>query len=160
MTASDWTDVTRDVSYTHDLKTTPLQIKTNSTAGSGEVVWVKFFTVLGDKSGGVRLKFNDPLQYKISLCMSSNVDFPEAVPAEQIKIWTITETATSVKISCNEVDVFTYTFSDSFRDECVSKWSNDTVKIKFTSKYDTASDQFRVAGTSGSRNTITSEIQN
>ena len=35
--------MTRGVFYTHDLETTPLQIKTDSAAGSKEKVYVNFY---------------------------------------------------------------------------------------------------------------------
>ena len=136
--------MTRGVFYTHDLETTPLQIKTDSAAGSKEKVFVRFYTADEKYSGGVYLYFYDPPQYWIGWCSSATTNFRVALPAEQTKIWTITETATSVKISCNEVDVLTYTFSDSSRtDECVLNWNRDTVKMKFITSEDTASNQFR-----------------
>ena len=146
--------MTRDVFYTHDLETTPLQIKTDSAAGSENQFTVFFYTAEEEDSGVVYVRLDDPPQYDIGGCIQSSwTDFPVALPAEQTKIWTIVETATSVKVFCNEVDVVTYTFSDSSIDECVPTWSKETAKIKFAT-YDTASDQFRAAGIiSSSRNT-------
>jgi len=142
-TASDWNTVTRDVFYTHDLETTPLQIKTDSAVGSEEKVTVWFYTADDGYplySGAISLKFTDPPKYYIGWCSEDWTTFPVDLPAEQI--WTITETATTVNIACNEVDLVTYTFSDSSRSACVPTWSRDIVNIWFRSG-DTASDEFR-----------------
>ena len=134
--------MTREVSYTHDLETTPLQIKTDSAAGSDDKVAVLFSTADNEYSRAIWLKFSDPPVFTIGLCRSSYTSFPVNLPAEQTKIWTITKTATTVKISCNEVDLVTYPFSDSSKSACVPTWSKDAEKIAFDSK-DTASDEFR-----------------
>ena len=135
--------MTREVSYTHDLETTPLQIKTDSAVGSEEQVGVAFSKADDDVySGGISLKFTDPPEYFIKRCFEISASFSVDLPAEQTKIWTITKTAITVKISCNEVEVLTYIFSDSSRSACVTYWSSDTVKILFGST-DTASDEFR-----------------
>jgi hypothetical protein len=136
--ASDWNTVTRDVFYTHDLETTPLQIKTDSAAGSEEkVALAVWFSTADDRnSGGIRLKFTDPPEYHIGWGSEDWTTFPVDLPAEQTKIWTITETATTVNIACNEVEVLTYTFSDSSRSGCVSlHWSKDTEKMRFDEGY-------------------------
>jgi len=134
--------VTREVSYTHDLETTPLQIKTDSAVGSEEEISVRSYTADNEYSGAIWLKFTDPPEYFIKRCFEISASFSVDLPAEQTKIWTITKTAITVKISCNEVEVLTYIFSDSSRSACVTYWSSDTVKILFGST-DTASDEFR-----------------
>ena len=135
--------------YDFDLETTPLQIKTDSARESfGLLFGLLFFTAEGKESGSV---FIGNPNYVIYPCSTKWTALPQnLIPAEQNKIWTITETATSVKIECNEVEVLTYTFTDSsMSEECATGWSRDTTKIKFklsanTNKVpDTASDEFR-----------------
>ena len=46
-----WKAVERGVKIPHNLETTPLQIKTDSTAGSRKEVLVDLYTAGGDKAG-------------------------------------------------------------------------------------------------------------
>jgi len=133
------------VRYSHDLETTPLQIKTDSADGNGEEISVWFYTADIEYNGVIWLKFSDPPVYHIGSCSVGYTNlFPVDLPAEQTKIWTITETATTLKIECNEKEVLTYTFSDSTRTtECVPQWSRDTAGLSFHQNEDTASDMFR-----------------
>jgi len=141
--SADWITVNRDTYITYDLETTPLQIKTDTVAGTKEMVRVIFYTANERLvSGGIDFFFDDPPTYFIRSCSSNWTPFSEDLPAEETKVWTITETLTTVKIACNEVELVTYTFSDSNSD-CVTQWSKDTGTMQFVLSVDTASDEFR-----------------
>ena len=137
--------MTLDAVYFYDLETTPLQIKTDTVAGTGEKVKVVFYTAeKEDLSGSIRLDIVDPPKYFIGSCSTEYTPFSEDLPAEETKVWTITETLTTVTITCNEVELVTYTFSDSSKSSnCFEKWSRDTKMMQFVLNLDTASDEFR-----------------
>ena len=136
--------MTHNAVYFYDMDTTPLQIKTDSAVGSQEQL--HFASSLADEGLSwkviVKVLFSDPIQYKLSWCNEFS-NFSVDLPAEQNKIWTITETATTVKIACNEVEVMTYTFSYSTMNDCVKRWATDSAVIRFGGSHDTASDEFR-----------------
>ncbi|KAL5263945.1 hypothetical protein ACHWQZ_G005136 [Mnemiopsis leidyi] len=67
-TSGDWTAV---VQPAVDLETTPLEIKTNSTLGSGDYVRVLFYNSQGEDAGAVRIHFYSTPQYWIESCSSS-----------------------------------------------------------------------------------------
>jgi hypothetical protein len=143
MITSEWTDVTLDF-INYDLEAHPLQIKTDSVVGSGEVVIVKLYAAAGSHGSfiaGIKLLFNNPPKYYIYYCTSSYTPFPVTLPVEQDKVWTITETANAMKVKCNGEEVLNYLFSESADTRCVTKWSQDVEQIKFPSN--TASDAYR-----------------
>ena len=126
-----------------DLESTPLQIKTNSTVGSGELIWLQQFTTNNVFIEAVWIKFTSPVQYLINSCSSKWTELPVQPPDEVDKIWTIRKNTTNLNIECNGVEVLNYQFSDSSDPECVDKWGGDVVeKIKFYPD-DTASDSYR-----------------
>ena len=95
------------------------------------------------------MKFSNPPQYKIGWC-TDLVDF--TAPEEQVKVWTITETETSVVLTCNGVEIVNFQYSDSTKNKCVPKWSSDATKIIFKDENngggtDTASDKYRAKPT-------------
>ena len=101
--------------------------------GSGDWVHLYFYTTSFDyHSGAFYVQYTDPPQYYIEWCTGGWLNFPvDLIPADQTIIWTITKTATTVKIECNEVEVITYSFSDSADSACVTYWSRDTVFLYF-----------------------------
>ena len=129
----------------YDIEDNPLQILTDSVIGGGDLLLVGFYTEDTDSSGDMWVKFLDPLQYWIGYCTTNDwVTF--TAPEEQVRTWTITKTDTSVILTCNGVEIVNYLFSESTRDNCVSRWSNDAAKIKFIANsngIDTASDEYR-----------------
>ena len=135
-----WTPVKRGVNIPFDLEGTPLQIRTNSTAGSGDHIWLHLYDA---QDGFIFIRFTSPMQYSIGYCTTSWPDLPTQPPHDVDKIWTFTKTNTSFIISCNGVDVLNYTFSDSSRSECVPHWSRDVENIKFDGYHDEASDYYR-----------------
>jgi len=141
MITSDWTDVTRDGKIDYDLEAHPLQIKTDSAVGSNEEVYVYFYTADGSYIiGYIRLMFYNSPKYFIYYCTSSATPFSVTLPVEQDKVWTITKTASALKVECNGVEVLNYLFSESTKAECVTKWSKDVEQIRFA--FDTASDAY------------------
>nr|AFK75457.1 putative secretory peptide-47 [Pleurobrachia bachei] len=145
---ADWTAVERDVYIPWDLEATPLQIETDSTLGSNEKTWVWLYNKDSGYIGTVAVTFSSPIQYYISYCTAKATDLPVQPPVEVDKIWTITKSETALIITCNDVEVLNYLFTDSSDKNCVPKYDgkNDVQQIKFSSD-DTASDFFRPSGT-------------
>ena len=135
----------RGVKISFDLESSPLQIKTASTAGSGEQMGVRMYTENKTWIGGVLVQFSSSVKYHIGYCTSPYwITLPVQPPEEVDKTWTIRKTATTLSIECNGVEVLNYQFSDSSLGDCVSKWGGDVVdKILFGSSSDTASDSYR-----------------
>ena len=128
----------------YDIDDNPLQIMTASVVGSEDLLLVGFYTQDDTYSGDMYVKFTDPPQYWVGYCTDSWVTF--TAPEEQVRTWTITKTETSVVLACNGVEIVNYLFSESTRDDCVSTWSSNAVKMKFLSNsdgIDTASDKYR-----------------
>ena len=146
----DWTAVNHITRL--DLENTPLEIKTNSTLGSGHGVYVRFYTAQREDVGAVVIHLSSPPEYRVWACNSSRTNFPSNLPSEVDKIWRITldrTAGTRVKIHCNGVEVLNVLLSDSTCSD--SYWRNyrskDVEYIHF-SVYDTASGYYR-AGKQG-----------
>ncbi|KAL5263940.1 hypothetical protein ACHWQZ_G005132 [Mnemiopsis leidyi] len=138
----NWTAVKPAV----DLETTPLEIKTNSTLGCRDEVYVYFYNSQGEYAGAVWISFTSTPQYGLGWC-SSFTNFTSNLPAAVDKVWRISLTRTSgirLQIHCNDVEVVNTLLSD---DTCYSYWreywSRDVEKIAFP-EYDTASDYYRL----------------
>ena len=133
-----------------DLENSPLEIKTDSSVGSGEKVEVRFITSGRAVAGDVILYFTSTPQYKLLGCNYSTTDFPTELPTDTDKVWKITLTRTSgirLVIHCNEVEVLDILMSDS---TCTNfrwkySWTRD-VEYIFFSLSDTASDYYRLRG--------------
>ncbi|KAL5254943.1 hypothetical protein ACHWQZ_G014406 [Mnemiopsis leidyi] len=151
-TASDYYKLSHQDSWIpvkleFNLETTPLEIKTDSSIGSGDYVKVFFYTSEGDNAGGVYLKFSSTLQYWIYRCSTSWTNFPTNPPADVNKVWRISITRTSgirLQIHCNDVEVLDILMSDI---TCGSSswstyWNKDIEKMYF-SKSDTAYEYYR-----------------
>ena len=126
----------------YDLESTPLQIKTNSAAGSGELVSVSFFTEAGSNVGNVILYFGSPAKYRMQ-CMPNSSPFASTLPSEVEKVWLITKLpGPSIKIHCNGILVNVFQplslCSASSRDS----WSGNVKQMKFSTS-DTASDFYK-----------------
>jgi hypothetical protein len=129
-----------------DLKTTSLEIKTDSTIGSGDHVYVVFHTSQGSWAGLVDIRFTSPPQYYLGWC-TSWTNFPVNLPTATHKIWRITKTRTSgirLVIHCNDVEVLNFLISDSTCGSTSwSTWNRTVTEIYFDSRWDTASDSYR-----------------
>ena len=139
---SGWTAVKREVNLPWDLETTPLQIKTDSTAGSGERIIVAVFNKDNNWLSNVGVTFSSSMQYWINVCGAVK-HLPVKPPVEVDKIWTVIKTDTAIIITCNGVEVLNYLFADSSNSDCITKLGNDVVeKIAFHSD-DTASEFYK-----------------
>ena len=127
-----------------DVKATPLQIKTDSTLGSGDLVFVRFFNKGASPAGGVKLHFTSPMQYELEWCTEERL-LLENVPAQQDKVWTIARTLDkSVKIECNGVVVAEFGIASCTHSE---KYVYDREMEKMTfDGSDTATDFYRPKG--------------
>ena len=130
----------------YDLENSPLQIKTDRPLGSDEGVKVWFSNAGGDYAGGVIFTF--PSMYQLVSCSSSRTDFPNGLPTERDKIWTISLTRASgtvrVIIHCNNFEVLNVVLSDTTcgYSRWSEMWSRNVEKIFFPS-YDKASEFYR-----------------
>ena len=138
MSCSGWKSVTPGVLINYDLEAHPLQIKTDSTEGSKERVYVTLISAVGSVS--FQVLFTNPPQYHIGYCVYAFPVFPVTFPVEQDKIWTFTKTDTALIIDCNGVEVLNYVFSGSGLPNCASTMSLDVERIKL---HKDASDAYR-----------------
>eukprot|EP00116_Pleurobrachia_bachei_P005144 sb/3465406/ len=137
-----WTAVERNVTIPWELEATPLQIKTDSTLGSNDLIYVMMYDEDVVFIGNVGVKFSSPMQYLIVFC-TIWTDLPVEPPVEVNKVWTITKTETGLIITCNNVEVLNYLFADSSFITCVPNLGGYVVeKIMFYSS-DKASDFYR-----------------
>ena len=146
-TSDDWTAVQHDVDILIDLENTLLEIKTNSTLGSGDKVDVKFYTKQGEEAGGVKIFFSSTPKYRLNYCNSSYTNFPSNLSSEVDKIWRVTLDKTAgirLQIHCNGVEVVNFLLSDNTCDRSYWRrhWSRDVEYIHFIGR-DTASEYYR-----------------
>ena len=131
--------------FTFDLESTPLQIKTNSTVGSIDVMRVHMYATDDSFKGGVKVSFKSPMKYLFSSC-TGWTKFPVQPPEAVDKTWTFRKTDTTLSIECNGVEVLNYQFSDSSDSDCLPKWGGDVVEKILIPNDDTASDFYRSYG--------------
>ena len=116
VTTSGWIAVQRDVWIDFNLEQYSLNITTNSTLGSRDVVVVKFYTSQGVSTGGIILYFYPTPLYRITFCSTVWNYFPTNLPPDNDKVWRVTLTRTSgirLVIHCNEEEVLNTMISDS-----------------------------------------------
>ena len=132
-----------------DLKTTPLEIKTNSTREDYHKVDLYFYTKEGYNAGGLQIFFNARPGFFLNFCSVNLPPFPTSLPTTTDKIWKISLTRTSgirFQMHCNKVEVANVLLSDATCDWSSNWrhiWGRDVQKIKFA-KGDTASDYYRI----------------
>jgi hypothetical protein len=98
-----------------DLDTNPLEIKTDSTIGSGDLVYVQFRNSQGEEAGGLTIKFTSPPTHFIDACRKWT-NFPTDLPTARNKVWRITKSRISgirLIVHCNEREVLNVSLSDS-----------------------------------------------
>jgi hypothetical protein len=146
-----WKAVKRKEYIAHDLETTPLEIRTNSRIWSNERLFVQFIDADTDRAGGIDIRFDSKLRYRIHNCNKFSprlTDFPYYLPPTSEKVWRLTLDRTSgirLKIHCNGMEVANVLLSDS---ECTGKtdwrdfWSRKVTKL-YVSEKDSASDYYR-----------------
>ena len=142
-----WIAVQHDVMIDFNMEEYSLVIKTDSTLGSNDVVFLLLYTSQGDYAGGLYLYFYSTLVYKIEYCSSGSAYFPTNLPSDNDKVWRVTLTRTSgirLVVHCNEKEVLNTLMSDSTCGDSrwSTYWTGEVAKIKFLS-YDTASDYYQ-----------------
>ena len=137
-----------------DLETIPLEIKTDSTIGSGDHVFVIFTTSGREFVGIVWIHFFSTPRYYIDKCMSDSfTNFTVSLPTEVEKVWRITLNRNSgirLLIHCNNVEVVNILMSDSTCSDSAwsTYWSRTVGKVYFYyPNYNTASDYYRAGQT-------------
>ena len=133
----------RRASHVLDMEVAPMQIKTDSTAGSGDLVFVRFVNMGIWAAGGLKLHFTDPMEYELTRCTDSKQALNN-VPADKDKIWTVYRTSDGVKIECNDVKVAEFSIASCTHSE---KWvyDRDIGKVIFEAT-DTATDFYGKKG--------------
>ena len=132
----------------HNLETTPLQIKTDSPAGSGEFVEVQLYTGGGYKAGMVLFNFNSSPQYRIGYCRNYYSKLPNILPRELNKVWQLTKLPgpeVTVRLECNGVRVMNILLSANRCGEgnnWSKYWSREVQEIQFSGR---APDEYRPA---------------
>ncbi|KAL5252523.1 hypothetical protein ACHWQZ_G015337 [Mnemiopsis leidyi] len=143
--------VQRDVYINYDLENFPLQLKTDSLVGNGDMVNVRLYSPQGESAGGVFFYFHASPQYYLNHCNISWTNFPTALPSEKDKVWTITLSRISgeirVVVNCNDIEVLNVVLSSSTCTDNTWRtyWSRDVDKIYFHPTADKASDYYRPA---------------
>nr|AFK75465.1 putative secretory peptide-55 [Pleurobrachia bachei] len=119
---TDWKAVEPYEEIPWDLEATPLQIKTDSTLGSGDMILVQMYDKDSSSIGMVKVYFEPQMGYDIAFCTSVwFTELPVQPPGEVEKIWTIAKTETAIIITCNGVEVLNYLFADSSMSDCVPR---------------------------------------
>ena len=134
-----------------DLETIPLEIKTDSTIGSGDQVYVYFHTSERDYVGYIQISFSSPPWYHIGHCTSSWTYFPVSLPSDVEKVWRITLNRNSgirLLIHCNNIEVVNILMSDNTcnyesSNYWTTYWSRNIWRVWFDPNSDTASDFYR-----------------
>nr|AFK75455.1 putative secretory peptide-45 [Pleurobrachia bachei] len=111
-TTEAWSPVVRNTFVPIDLESTPLQIKTNSAAGSGEWIYFDVYTADAQYIARVQVRFESQIRCYISSCTSGGTNFTVQPGDEVEKTWTFRKTTTVLIIECNGVEVLNYKFSD------------------------------------------------
>ena len=120
-----------------DLQQYQLQITTRSPQGRGQLIKMWFYGDEGwDLAGGISM-YNSP-QYWIPFCTGNFDTFPQTLPSDHDKIWSIWRTEIGLKIECNGVLLVEYDTSicDS------SHWSKEVKAIEFD--YSDYSKEYRI----------------
>ena len=141
--------VQRDVYLEINLESVPLEIRTNSLAGSNDKVVLFFYSARREYAGEIVIYFTTPPSYHFGWCSKKpSVNFSPYLPSAKDKIWRISLTRTAalrIVIHCNNVEVVNILMSDStcVQSQWSNKWNKDVTKIKFKSS-DTASDYYNI----------------
>ena len=143
-----WIPVQRGQFIDFDLDNSPLEIKTDSTLQSYELMKAYFYTSQGHNAGGIDISFRPSPTYFLDQCHDSWTSFRTALPTDNDKVWRITLTKTSgirLVIHCNDKEVVNVLMSDTCtRSHWDNYWGKEMKKIKFLSvPLDTASDFYR-----------------
>ena len=141
-----WKRVKRETMIDFDFETTPLQIKTNSTAVSNDLLMVNLYDAQGSSSGYIAIKFKTSPEYKLGKC-GGYTKLPDTLPLGKGRVWNITKTVNpfGIIVHCNDKAVLDVKLSDKVCTEYSGNWSlywkNKVTQIEFSSN-DTASDKY------------------
>ena len=143
---TDWTavgDKGQEINF--DIRSTPLQIHTDSEIGSGDLIWAQFVDADGN-GRGISVYFNPSLRYEIGYCVENIEISLEKLGIDKNRIWTIELENTRIKLYCNGMQIFDYDPQQSTDEKCRQQWSLESSILKFgqnTEEMDTASDFYR-----------------
>ena len=124
-----------------------LELKTNSTIGSNDEVYLMFCNSEEETVGALHIYFHSTPQYRIGFCNLGKSNFLTVLPSATDKVWRVTLTRTSgirLALRCNEVEVLNNLISGSTCGRSVwsTYWSRKVAKILFPNK-DSATDFYR-----------------
>ncbi|KAL5261524.1 hypothetical protein ACHWQZ_G007290 [Mnemiopsis leidyi] len=138
--SADWSVTgTRGLNIDISLDATPVQIRTDSTIGSDDIMWVRFVQESTDNGPGVKIFFSDPPVYNLGYC-TELTEF--SMSAESRRFWTIRKENGKIKLECNGEVIFDIEYATSTTDDCKNMWSLEFGQMKFQ-EGDTASDSYR-----------------
>ena len=131
----------------YDMENNPLEIKTDSEAGSNDQVAVMFKAVRAKLAGSVRLKFTSPAKYMLGKCRDDWTNYPTSFPSNKEKVLRITLTRSEglrLQLHCNGVEVLNLPISNvTCRFSMWSTyWNRPVTRINFMGS-DNASDYYR-----------------
>ena len=140
-TAPDWKEAeTRDSNIDVSLDaSTSLQVRTDSTIGSGDILWVRFVEHSTNNGPGIKMVFSDPPIYSLGYC-ADNIAFTMCAGSE--RVWTISKGNGKIKLECDGEVIFDIDYATSRNSLCKYFWSLEFGQIKFQGG-DTASDSYR-----------------
>lgn len=122
------------------LDASPVQVRTDSTIGSGDILWVRFVEPLTDNGPGIKIVFSDPAIYSIGYCADNYNQFTVCAGSE--RVWTISKQTGRIILICNAEVIFDIDYAASTNSLCNYFWSLYFGQMKFQGG-DTASDSYR-----------------
>ena len=134
-----------------------ITVSTDSKAGSEDQVYVEFFGTNETYTGDVNIYFNKTeIQYWIGGCSTVYTPFPETLPTETEKTWTITynHTEQTVVLHCNGVQVLNVLLSSACKSDWKDYWGRKPTHIQFDSWFDVASDTYCMSSNPGKYNGV------
>ena len=119
------------------MENSPIQFKTESTAGDGHYLNLYFQDDDESDAGDIYITFEDPIKYELYGCNSNGVAFTE-LPAEVEKVWTFTlsreDGERRVVIHCNDKEVLNVVLSDTTcdieSDDWRDYWNLDVTELE------------------------------
>ena len=95
---------------------------------------VRFEDENGEIAGGLDIYFWDEISYQVKFCMGDYEHFPENLPTDHVRIWTISlsaEVELRLIVECNGVQVVNFLVSDNTCEDSVwaKFWNKDVAQI-------------------------------
>lgn len=129
----------------HNLETTPLEIKTDSVVGNGQEILLVLYDIQGSYAGHFIIRFRAWPHFVIWHC-TGKTGFLTNLPTSVDKIWRITKLpGPRVLVHCNGVVVVDHVISNKtcYYSDWSKFWVKDVGQIGFHKTWDTASDFYR-----------------